>query len=360
MGSPPTGRPPRRPGRRHGRPPPQRGRASCALDALGISWAAASTDYGLLERLPLSLNLLDLTHAASVRWAVTRALRTVAARALIYAAAGATLLEPAARLRRAAVRFDALAADNRRGRRHVLQRTLERRSLSRAHLLLPFGAPITWPAAARQTGRPIVALPTPVEGHPAAPERAPTVVCYAGAPDKKRLDLLIAAWAAAGPPSGHDLLVTGIDRQRGQHFLRRHGIPEPPRVTWCGALEQETYRRLTSRAVAYLAASRFEDYGIAQLEALADGALLVTVASEGPFEALQLARRLNPALVADKPSAAGLARSLRHALSLDAEQCRSYRARARSLLEPYSRDAFRRRLRDEVLPLLLEGASELR
>jgi hypothetical protein len=329
-----------------------------ALDELGVSWAAASTDYGLLERLPLSLNLLDLTHAASTRWAVTRALKSVAPRAFVYAAANATLLEPSARLARGAVRFDALAVENRRGVRHLVQRALERRRLPHARVLLPFGAPETWPPLARQTGRPIVALPTPVEGQPAAARREPTVVCYAGNPEKKRLEVLVGAWAAAGPPAGHELLVTGIDAPSGRRFLRERGVDEPAGITWCGALPESRYRRLTSRATAYLAASRFEDYGIAQLEALADGALLVTVASEGPFEALPLARRLDPALVAEEPSARGLAHSLRHALSLDEDQRRRYREQAAAMLAPYSRASFRSRLRDEVLPLLLGSETQ--
>ncbi len=328
-----------------------------ALDELEVSWATASTKYGLVGRLPLSLNLLDLTHAISIRLAVTRALRAVTPRALIYSAAGAVLLEPADRLAKAGVRFDALAAENRRGRRHILQRILERRSLAHARILLPSGTRGDWPSVAQATGRPIISLPIPVEGRCSGPDRDRTVVCYAGSPEKKRLDLLIGAWEAAGPPRDFELQVTGIDELRGRRFLRARGISEPPRVRWCGPLGHGEYRSLTSRAAVYMAASRYEDYGIAQLEALADGDLLVTVASEGPYEALPLARRLEPALVAEEASTAGLAASLQHALSLDPDRRRGYRELAQRLLLPYSRASFRDRLRDQVLPLLLRAGS---
>ena len=54
-----------------------------------------------------------------------------------------------------------------------------------------------------------------------------------------------------------------------------------------------------------MSASRYEDYGLAQLEALAAGLVLVTVPASGPYQALGLARELEPRLVArdDSPQA---------------------------------------------------------
>ena len=54
------------------------------------------------------------------------------------------------------------------------------------------------------------------------------------------------------------------------------------------------FRAALRRARAYAGGARWEDFGQAPLEALADGALLVTVPSGGPFEALALARELAP------------------------------------------------------------------
>ena len=42
-----------------------------------------------------------------------------------------------------------------------------------------------------------------------------------------------------------------------------------------------------------------DSYGIAQLEALADGCQLVTTRAPGPYAALPIARQLDPRLVGD-------------------------------------------------------------
>ena len=321
---------------------------------VGATVAVASTDYGMVGRIRKSLNLMDVTNALSNRLAVLRALDTVSAGAFIYGTGGAALLEPRTRLRRAGIRFDALAVDNRVGYRHAGQRLLERRMVAEAALLLPWSAG-TWPQIARAHHRTPISLPTPVEpfDSEAAP-RGAAVVCYAGAPDKKRLDLMIGAWGLAELTEPYYLAVTGITPGEGRRWLARRGLHEPRRVRWMGHLTETQYRALTSAAAIYLAASRYEDYGIGQLEALADGALLVTTPSPGPYEALPLARSLDPRLISDESSAPSLARVLRYAHGLSETDRAHYRERARTLIAPYSRQAFRERLRTEVLPVLLD------
>ena len=88
------------------------------------------------------------------------------------------------------------------------------------------------------------------------------------------------------------------------------------------------YRALLRRARVFVAAPRYEDYGIAQLEALADGCRLVTTAAPGRYAALPLARALDPRLVGDD-----LARALRVALDDPVAGLRRARAAA---LAPFS------------------------
>jgi glycosyltransferase involved in cell wall biosynthesis len=156
----------------------------------------------------------------------------------------------------------------------------------------------------------------------------------------------------AAAPVGR-LVVTGIEAEAGRAHLRRHGIGEPPWVEWPGMMPADEHRALVARAEVYLSASRIEEYGVAQLEALAAGALLVTTPSEGPYEALGLARRLEPALVAAERTPAALADALRAAAALPAPARAEYRRHAAELVAPYSREELRRRLDDQVLPLLL-------
>ena len=79
--------------------------------------------------------------------------------------------------------------------------------------------------------------------------------------------------------------------------------------------------RAGSPAVAgarvFVNASRHEDWGLAQMEALSAGTPLVTVPSAGANVALPLAAELAPELVAPDRTPQALARALRAGLALD-------------------------------------------
>ena len=107
------------------------------------------------------------------------------------------------------------------------------------------------------------------------------------------------------------------------------------------------------RAHVYVAGARWEDWGQAPLEALADGALLATVPSGGPYEALRLARRLDPSLVATEIDGAALAAAIRAAFELPQERVREYRERAAELMRPYRSEAVQETVTHELLPALL-------
>ena len=326
-----------------------------ALGELGVSVAQCTSDYRVVRHLRRTMPLTDLAEAAAMRRTLTKALRRYRPRAIVYSSTQATMLQPRRRLDgRTAVRFDTLAAVNRPGIQNSIQHRLERRSLGRMSVLLPSGLnPHERAAGQLPTDATVVSLPLPIDapaeiGH----SRGPFVLCYAGNPDKKGLDSIMAAWQGARTP-GLRLVVAGIDAEAGRRFLRRRGLGEPGGVEWTGTVEPARYRELSSRAAVFIAASRYEEYGLAQLEALADGALLVTAPSPGSYEALPLARELDERLVARDMSFECLADALRAALELSDEERRSYRERARALVAPHSRAEMKRRLEHEVLPVLL-------
>ena len=181
------------------------------------------------------------------------------------------------------------------------------------------------------------ALVVPVPVSPSGPDgpRDLAAVTYGANPHKKGLDRVLAAWAQARR-GDERLVVAGAD-------LRL----DVPGVQVAGRLPAADYRALLRRARAFVTAPRREDYGIAQLEALADGCLLVTTAAPGPYAALPLARALDPRLVTDE---AGLPAALRAALDAPAPD---YAQRATAALAPFSRPAVDAVVRDELLPRLL-------
>jgi hypothetical protein len=83
----------------------------------------------------------------------------------------------------------------------------------------------------------------------------------------------------------------------------------------------------------------------------------VTLPTPGPNAALDLARRLAPALVAPAADADALAVALRAGLAMDERRRALYAAEAARLLEPYREEALRAVVAERVVPLLLSTAS---
>ena len=261
--------------------------------------------------------LTDLAWARAARSAARRGIADHAPRAIVYSSTTAALLWP----RPGAIRFDTLARESRPGRHGIWQRPLERRRLAQAPLLVPM-----------TPDQPGVCVRIPVEPSGVAAERDVAAVAYAADPVKRRLDLLLAAWDTARR-EGEELVVTGIDG------AARDG------VRFAGRMEAADFRALLRRARAFVAAPSREDYGIAPLQALADGRVVVTTPATGPYPALRIVRAIDERLVTDD-----LATGIRTALD-DAPA--DFAARASDALAPFRRDAVDSAVADELLPRLL-------
>jgi glycosyltransferase involved in cell wall biosynthesis len=173
------------------------------------------------------------------------------------------------------------------------------------------------------------------------PARDIAAITYAANPDKKGLDRVLAAWYEVRKP-GEQLLIAGV----GEGELREVGLRLPIEgVRVCGMLPAEDYRTLLRRTRVFLCGARREDYGIAQLEALADGCLLASVPSPGPYVALSIARELDTRLIDDDLGAA-----LRTALD---DPVPHYSERALNALASFRRAAVDRLVAEELLPRLL-------
>jgi glycosyltransferase involved in cell wall biosynthesis len=277
--------------------------------------------------------LIELAWARAARTAAREAIAEHRPRAIVYSSVTAALLGP----RPGAVRFDAPAAGNRPGRHGLWQRPVERRRLRDAPLLVPWSE-----GGLAEAPRPhadAVVVPVPVAPSGTAGERDLTAVTYGANPEKKGLDRVLAAWDAARKP-GEELVVAGLDEAVWHHS----GGPTRQGVRFAGMLPRDEYRALLRRARVFVCAPRREDYGIAQLEALADGCQLVTTPSPGPYAALPLARELDPRLVG------GIAEGLRTALDRPAPD---YAARAAAALAPFRPEAADTVVREQLLPRLV-------
>jgi len=281
--------------------------------------------------------LTDFVQARAARRACEDALAVHDPQAIVYCSMTAALLWP----RPGAIWLDSIAAENRPGRHGAWQRVLERRRLREAPIVLMMSErsldPLPHPPAD------VLVVPSPVQSSAAESGAGDTVgggrdiaaVAYAGDPEKKRLGTILAAWSRARR-GDETLLVAGIDR-----LEPRDG------VELAGRLAPAEYRALLRRARVFVAAPRREDYGIAPLEALADGCMLVSTPAPGPYPALALARRLDPRLVDEN-----LEKAVRTALD---DPLPGYAERAAELLAPFSREAVDRTITERVLPALVPG-----
>jgi hypothetical protein len=279
-----------------------------------------------------TFGLTDLVQARAARRAAQRGLAAHRPAAIVYCSLTAALLWP----RPGAIWLDAVAAENRPGRHGFWQRWVEPRRLAGAPLLMTMAPDSLGPLAAAGSWPEQVVVPVAVQrSGPPAPARDVDVLAYAADPVKRRLDLVLDAWGRARR-GDETLVVTGIDR--GDSI---------PGVRFTGRLAPDEFRALLRRSRAFVAAPRREDFGIVQLEALADGAMLVTTPAPGSYPALELARRLDPRLVSED-----LASALRAAL--DAPSA-GYAERAAELVAPFSRQEVTATLSKHVLPRLLPG-----
>ena len=318
----------------------------------GLTCQVVPVNIGASGGLRRQSLVTDYVEARAARVAGSK----VKARMIVYSTVTAALMQkPSGPY---AVRFDSPAAANRPGASGAWSRRREAKMLANAALLLPWGnaALAAIPDEAKRV--PAIPLHVPVAVAPPS-ERSATIagtserdidaLAYAGYPEKRGLDILIQAWNTVGLVMGKRLRVTGIERDRARDWLKKRKIEEPPGIEWSGLLDPGQFSYTLSRTRLFINASRQEDHGLSQLEALAAGAALITVPSAGTYEALPLAQQLAPNLVSTGMSAQALAFAIRSGFQVELD---GYARRAAELLAPYRPEAVRQVFTERVLPAL--------
>ncbi len=320
------------------------------LREAGASVAAVATRIGLTNALRRAYPVNDVVEAIAVRRALSSGLRRHRPRCVVFSTTTAALLagDPGVPF---AVWLDSPARLNRPGAASAPLHALERRQLARARVLMPHSPGAI--EALSVGSAPTVLVPPPIAAAPAAAEtREPLAVGYTPDPKAKGLALLCAAWERA-ELAGARLVIAGIPRERAVEFLARRGGRLPPGAELAGMLPQPSFRDLLARARVFVSAAEWEDFGIAPLEALDRGAVLVGAPGGGPFPGLGIARALAAEFVAGDRDPASLARALEAAFAADDAVLATYRVAARKALEPYRPEASVKRLQEEVLPALV-------
>ena len=336
------------------------------LERAGAATVAVSVGIGAADRLRRGYPVNDVVEMYAARRAARTAVERHEPRALIVSSTTAAMLLPRLPLPYA-VRFDAPARLNRPGARNAFLHSLERRAMRRARVTVPLsvaGAEALPDGAAR----PVVVSPPidpsgPRDDEPAERERL--AVAYVPDPKAKGLDVTVGGWAAAGV-EGARLEVYGLEPERARSHLHRTGVALPDSVELRGSVPAAGFRARLRRARVFVHGARWEDWGQAPLEALADGALLATVPAGGPYEALRVALRLDGLLAADGSGAGApgslvaegvdaqsLGAAIAAAFELPDDAVRAYRERAAELLRPYRSDAVQETIENELLPALL-------
>src|SRR5205085_114130 len=204
---------------------------------------------------PRTFALTDLVQARAARRAAAAGIEEHSPRAILYSTTTAALLWP----RPGAIHFDAPAAGNRPGRHGFWQRPVERRRFAQAPLVVAQD-----PGGLEEAPPHDEALVIPVPVEPSGPpedDRPVAARTYAADAEKKGLARVLEAWATA-QRDDEELVVAGLDGPPA-------GTSAPPGVRFAGLLEPDEYRALLRRTRVYVTAPRREDYGLAQLEALA-------------------------------------------------------------------------------------------
>jgi glycosyltransferase involved in cell wall biosynthesis len=318
----------------------------------GVSVETVAVRVGLLDGLRRAYPINDLVEAAAARRATASAVRRANPRAVVFSTTTTALMKPHLG-RPYAVRLDAPAVLNRPGAHNAVLHALERRSLKAATLVLPTSAVAEQALPADSAPAVVVPPPLIVPELSNQSEREPLAVAYTPDPKAKGLDILCRAWLGADVPQDGRLDVFGIEPERARRHLHRTAVPEPRNVRWRGLAAAAEFHATLSRCRMFVTSARWEDFGMAQLEALALGSLLVCTATDGPFEAGAIARELKPELVAADQSPDALSGSISLAFGLDDPDVEDYRASARARVAGYRPPAVARTIAERVIPALL-------
>jgi glycosyltransferase involved in cell wall biosynthesis len=162
---------------------------------------------------------------------------------------------------------------------------------------------------------------------------------------RKGLDILVKAWR--GIHKDKKLIVTGIDELNAMHFLRKEGLEIPGNIEFVGMLNREKYLKILASSSYFISSSRWEDYGLAVVEALACGKVVISTPTPGPSELL---RKIDQRLISPTFSPFELSNTIElYEKQIEKQEVQK---RIRDIIEEYEYSAVRKEFKAKVIKKL--------
>lgn len=124
---------------------------------------------------------------------------------------------------------------------------------------------------------------------------------------RKGLDILVKAWSMIH--KNKKLVVAGVNEEDAALYLKKKSIKIRDNIEFAGMLMREEYLSMLAKSSFFISAARFEDFGIAVLEALSYGKPVAATPTIGPSEFL---REIDKNLISASLSPVDLANTIEY------------------------------------------------
>ena len=160
------------------------------------------------------------------------------------------------------------------------------------------------------------------------------------------MDILIKAWSMLH--ENKKLVVTGVNKEDAVLYLKKKSIKIPHNIEFAGVMTRAGYLSKLARSGFYISPARFEEFGIAVLEALSYGKPVAATPTIGPSEFLQ---EIDKNLISPSFSPVDLANTIKYIEEHIGDQ--KMKQDIEKYVDNYNYSNIKERLKKNVLDVLL-------
>jgi glycosyltransferase involved in cell wall biosynthesis len=171
-------------------------------------------------------------------------------------------------------------------------------------------------------------------------------ISYCSRPWIKGLDILVKAWSECH--STKRLVITGINKKDAMLYLKKKKVKIGDNIEFAGVLPREKHLSILAKSSFFISPARFEEFGIAILEALSYGKPVVSTPTIGPPEFL---REIDKNLISASFSPVDLANTIEYVEEHTGDE--KLTKDIEKYVDDYNYSNIRERLKKDVLDVLL-------